>query len=607
FRVPTENLKEFFHDIAVEWEDGVSKENELLILPADIRNALLSSYITSKVEYVYAKNGQPVLSGNLIEVGTYVVQANFETTSPDYYAPSITATLEIVPEKITLKVTWDKDEFSYNGKAQMPAFTFVYADNEDREATVNYTVVDTHTHTGDEVDKCLNAVKVDSYSVKIVLTDTVYRFENKSSFMIVPFTITKVELQLPRQIEPLEYIGAQYDLNNLDPDIVAEYFENFDPDMMEVGEGATGTNVGPYTAFITLKDPNSAKWASTVKTVTMDWEIKKAQLSVFWGNKKSFEENGEVQYPKVVRFIGLVGTDSTAVDLDKDIKYNLLGIKADVGGYTVSMSFNASASWAKNYELDDTKSFSFAIVPIGADSVTLLTVEWVTTNFKFNEDWQKPKFKLLDENNNDVTDEYIDSILCNGEDWNSYTGKMWAGKYDVTLSMDPDSEYGETHFLVGKTNCTYQILKDGTKGDDPNGGKPDDEGKNPNDNTLTGLPLWQLIVGGVSALLFVFCTLNAIGEFGKLKTAKREAKELAAQSYYSFVPLPLLAMGAGVKFLGLEETPWTIIALVAAGLFLISAVALFMISKKRKAAELTVKREQARIAEEKEFAREEER
>ena len=54
------------------------------------------------------------------------------------------------------------------------------------------------------------------------------------------------------------------------------------------------------------------------------------------------------------------------------------------------------------------------------------------------------------------------------------------------------------------------------------------------------------------------------------------------------------------------ETPWTIIAFVTLGLFLVSLMAVLLTSKKRKAAELALKREQARIAEEKEFAREEE-
>ena len=606
-KVDTEKLKPFFHDTTVEWEEG--KAQSLEILEADIREAGLSSQITYKVTYEYSKDGQSVNAEEVIEEGEYAIRASFEVKSADYYAPPITATLTIVPEKIALTVTWDQDEFTYNGKVQKPTFTFKYADR-DKEVNVNYTVEDTHEHTGDEQDKCLNAVKVGSYSIKVVLSDTGYKFENGNNFVIVPFTVIKAKVELPEQIEALSYKGEQYDLNQLDIDFCRQYFKNFDPDMMEVSEGATGTTVGTYTAYITLKDPSSAEWSSPSTRVTMTWEIKKAQLSVYWGNKKAFEENGEIQYPKVVRFIGLLGSDAEAVDLEKDVKYNLTGIKAEVGGYSISMSFTTSASWAKNYELDDTKSFSFAIVPMGSGDFTLVTVEWGTTKFKFNEDWQKPEFKLiLEEGNENITDELIGAIMCNGESWELWQGSMWAGKYSVTLSIDPESEYAETYFLVGKPTCEYTILKDGDKGENPNGENPlpPGGGNNGDNNTITGLPLWQLIVGGVSALLFVACTLKSFGEYGKLRSAKKEGKELASQSYYSFAPLPLLAMGAGVKFLGLEETPWTVIALVAAGLFLVSAVALFILSKKRKAAELVVKREQARIAEEKEFAREEER
>ena len=502
-RVDTEKLKPFFHDTTVEWEEG--KAQSLEILEADIREAGLSSQITYKVTYEYSKDGQSVNAEDVIEEGEYAIRASFEVKSADYYAPPITATLTIVPEKIALTVTWDQDEFTYNGKVQKPTFTFKYADR-DKEVNVNYTVEDTHEHTGDEQDKCLNAVKVGSYSIKVVLSDTGYKFENGNNFVIVPFTVIKAKVELPEQIEALSYKGEQYDLNQLDNDFCRQYFKNFDPAMMEVSEGATGTTVGVYTAYITLKDPSSAEWSSPSTRVTMTWEIKKAQLSVYWGNKKAFEENGEIQYPKVVRFIGLLGTDSEAVDLEKDVKYNLTGIKAEVGGYSISMSFTTSASWAKNYELDDTKSFSFAIVPMGSGDFTLVTVEWGTTKFKFNEDWQKPEFKLiLEDGNENVTDELIGAIMCNGESWELWQGSMWAGKYSVTLSIDPESEYAETYFLVGKPTCEYTILKDGDKGENPNGENPlpPGGGNNGNDNTITGLPLWQLIVGGVSALLFV--------------------------------------------------------------------------------------------------------
>ena len=118
---------------------------------------------------------------------------------------------------------------------------------------------------------------------------------------------------------------------------------------------------------------------------------------------------------------------------------------------------------------------------------------------------------------------------------------------------------------------TYTILKaaDGsgenpgdTDPDNPNQGGSTGDG---NRTDLSGLPLWQLIVSGVSTLLFLFCAGKSYGNMSKAKAAKKEAKELASQSYavnYGFAPLPLLAIGS---FLGMEESTWTIIACVTLG------------------------------------------
>ena len=146
----------------------------------------------------------------------------------------------------------------------------------------------------------------------------------------------------------------------------------------------------------------------------------------------------------------------------------------------------------------------------------------------------------------------------------------------------------------------------GTEKPDPN---PDPGTVDPPATNLSNLPLWQLIVGGISAVLFVVCAAKAFGEYGKLKAAKNEAKELASVSYsvsYAFAPLPLLLAVGTKEFLGMGESAWTVIAFVALGLFLVSLAAMMLLSKKRKAAELIVRREQARIDEEKEYARQEE-
>ncbi len=155
--------------------------------------------------------------------------------------------------------------------------------------------------------------------------------------------------------------------------------------------------------------------------------------------------------------------------------------------------------------------------------------------------------------------------------------------------------------LIG-TSEEYEFIFGAT--DDPNP-LPPGGGDNGDGNTLN-IPLWQVIVSGVSTVLFVVCAVKTYSNLSKAKAARRETKELASQSYsvnYGFAPLPLMAVGS---FLGMGETPWTIIAFVTLGLFLVSLMAVLLTSKKRKAAELALKREQARIAEEKEFAREEE-
>ncbi len=602
-KLDTELLRPYFKDTTVELKKG---EAQTIKIPeGKVRDLFAPYLLDSGVTYEYSQLGQPLEAGQVMEVGDYLIKANFRTQFADYEAPSITATLHIVGEKIALKIEWDATEFSYNGKVQLPKPTFMNPKYNDEIVTVNYELTDTHTHAGDDADKCLNALKVGNYSIRLTITDSGYKFESGTDFVIVNFTIIKAKVKVPTQKEKLEYRGTKYDLNNLEPEDYEMYFDNLDPALMTVGEGAEGMNAGVYKAFITLSDPSCAEWDGVSSArVTMDWEIKKAQLSVYWGNDSAFEYNGEIQYPTVVRFIGLMGDDSTAVDLSADINYNVKDIKAEVGGYTVSMSFKPGAVWAKNYELDETKSFSFAIVPEGASGdIILVNVEWVITRFVFNDEFQQPVFKLVTkEGKEDVTDMLKDFILFDGTE-----SARWAGKYDVTIAIDPDSEYGASYFLVGKPSCQYTIVKNSSgEGENPNGSDPDnkDEGDNPIAGTIE-LPLWQLIVGGVSAVLFLVCTAKSFGEYGKYKAAKREAKELASMTYsvtYGFAPLPLLA----ISFLGASETVWTAIACSALGLFLLSFAAMLLLGKKRKAAELVVRREKARIEEEKEYARQEE-
>ena len=582
----TSVLQPYFKSTAVVY-DGTAKSHQI--------KANVSQRIPQikSVTYEYVDDsGATIDASNVIALGNYTVIAHFTTTNADYKAEDISATLSIIPQPIELSVTWDKTEFVYNGKVQVPKPTFT--DSDGYEVEVSYQL----TGDYDAID-----AKDGHYSVTVELEDLGYAIMGLQG--TVRFTISKATVKIPTQTTPFDYKGAEYDLNNLSEAEYATYFDGFDPNLMTAEMGATGKNAGKYTASVTLKNPTCAEWESGGSgRLNISWEIKRARLTVNWSGSE-FVLNNSVQVPQVDYFWQLYGEDKEVFDKEKDIDYSGDTNAIEVGNYTITVILRSDAEWTRNYELDETKSWSFVIVP--SLGLQVVTVEWIgDVLFTFNGSVQRPEYKITNNSGADITDEVRNYISYNDEALSS----KWAGDYEATLSLNAAGR--DKYFLRGKTSCNYTISKDKDgNGADPNGENPlpPGGGDNGNDNTITGLPLWQLIVGGVSALLFVVCTLKSFGEYGKAKAAKREAKELAAQSYavnYSFAPLPLLAMGAGVKFLGLEETPWTVIALVAAGLFLVSAVMLFMMTKKRKAAELLLKREQARIAEEKEYAREEE-
>ncbi len=582
----TSVLQPYFKSTAVVY-DGTAKSHQI--------KANVSQRIPQikSVTYEYVDDsGATIDASNVIALGNYTVIAHFTTTNADYKAEDISATLSIIPQPIELSVTWDKTEFVYNGKVQVPKPTFT--DSDGYEVEVSYQL----TGDYDAID-----AKDGHYSVTVELEDLGYAIMGLQG--TVRFTISKATVKIPTQTTPFDYKGAEYDLNNLSEAEYATYFDGFDPNLMTAEMGATGKNAGKYTASVTLKNPTCAEWESGgSERLNISWEIKRARLTVNWSGSE-FVLNNSVQVPQVDYFWQLYGEDKEVFDKEKDIDYSGDTNAIEVGNYTITVILRSDAEWTRNYELDETKSWSFVIVP--SLGLQVVTVEWIgDVLFTFNGSVQRPEYKITNNSGADITDEVRNYISYNDEALSS----KWAGDYEATLSLNAAGR--DKYFLRGKTSCNYTISKDKDgNGADPNGENPlpPGGGDNGNDNTITGLPLWQLIVGGVSALLFVVCTLKSFAEYGKAKAAKREAKELAAQSYavnYSFAPLPLLAMGAGVKFLGLEETPWTVIALVAAGLFLVSAVMLFMMTKKRKAAELLLKREQARIAEEKEYAREEE-
>ena len=583
----TSKLKPYFQDKAVVYNGSAHS----IEINQDV-NSIIHE-LKNEVEYRYVNSGGEVVpAGNVIGIDTYTVYASFKPTHADFEAPEIQATLSIIAQKIMLEVTWDNTQFVYNGKVQVPTPTF--KDDRGNEIKPNYEL------TGDTNAIDANSNAKPEYSVTIVLSAADVGYGLAMGQGTVKFTIAKATVAVPKQIKEFEYRGKEFDLNNLDPDLYLEYFEGFDPALMKVSteSDATGKDARRYNASVSLLNPACSEWDDgTSGSINMPWSIKKARLTVNW-DKSDFVKNNGVQAPQVISFYTLYGDDKTAVDYRNDIQYTGDIAPIEVGNYTISVIIKSGVEWANNYELDETKDWSFVIVP--KSGLEILTVKWDSEIlFKFNGEVQRPAYKIVKKVNENEID--FTETMRNYIQWNDAALKSkWAGDYEAVISLNAAGS--SKYYLSGETSCIYTIALN----DNGEGTNPDNNGGG--DNPITGtveLPLWQLIVGGVSAVLFLICTARSFGEYGKYKAAKKEAKELAAVSYsvtYGFAPLPLLA----ISFLGASETVWTAVACAALGLFLLSLAAMLILGKKRKAAELVLRREKARVEEEKEYARQEE-
>ena len=569
-----------------------------------------------EIVYEYRReSGEKVESDQVIDIDVYRVRAVFKV-SDDYEAPAITTTLSIISKPTTLTIDWGTTTFTYNGKVQLPTPTFTDPDGNEVEPSFHFEDLDgislddlseeeAEAYKGDL--KATDANKSGQfYTVILVFDDLGYTADTASKK--IQFQILKAVVKKPTQTTPFEYRGEEYDLNNLDPDAYETYFDGFDPALMEAISGdVKAIDAGTYGVTIKLKNTSCSEWEGGGSgNIDFEWKINKAILRVSWEGSTELPYTGAVQVPKVNSLYTIYERDKSAVDLEGDLVLSGDINAHEAGEYRISVAFRSGLQWTKNYELNDTRNRAFSIIP---DGVEIIYVKWEKNLvFDYNGAPQKPNYILTwgTADGLPLTEDEIRElgrlIQFNDEALKS----KYAGSYTAEISLNAA---GQTqYYLKGQLSCPYSIiLNEAGEGADPgDGAEGPSGGNNPGGNTITGIPLWQLIVGGISALLFVFCSLKSYGEYGKAKAAKKETKQLASQSYYSFAPLGLLAMGAGVKFWGLEETPWTIIALTLLGLFLISAITLFIMTKKRKGAELALAREQARIAEEKELAKEEE-
>ncbi len=538
--------------------DGTAKKLEITGNMSSVSNQLSPS----KVTYTYIdESGNVIDAADVKEIGEYLVRAEFNVLD-DFNAPAITARLSIVAANLQVTLKWDATTFVYNGQVQHPTPTFTDEDGETVE--LEYHV------TGDD-----GVINVGSgYSITVELDTEGYAI---SGFNSTLFSITKATLKAPvYKSGSIEYTGTAISLVDVsDPE---KFLEGFNPYVMDVVDGGSGTAAGRYTAVIQLKNTDNCSWeSSSSNRVTVQWEIGKAHLSAIWDGYEHIAD-GNQYYPTVNRLFGIASVDEPAVNLATDVSYVGDVNVSEVGSYTIRVSINNTAAWASNYVLDDGEEWSFVIVP--KSGMQIISIEWSTTELTFNGEVQKPTFTvMLEENGKDPVD--ITASATGALIVSDVTSK-WAGDYTVTVNAKDGSNY----FIRKGGTCSYRIVtNDQGEGKDPAGGTPiDPDGNGGNtdankpNNGITlpsNLPLWQLIVGGVSAILSVVFLAKIFGYTGRAKRANKKVKEA-----YSFGGLAAVLLAMDGTFLGMGEMIWTIVACALAGLMVLLFIVMLVCRKR---------------------------
>ncbi|MDE6411549.1 MAG: hypothetical protein K2L02_03315 [Clostridia bacterium] len=171
-----------------------------------------------------------------------------------------------------------------------------------------------------------------------------------------------------------------------------------------------------------------------------------------------------------------------------------------------------------------------------------------------------------------------------------------SGTYQVKITLS--AENANKYILIGDT-LEYTIVEgDGTGfgTTTPNGQNGGGNGDNPSNWTVEDI--LPIILSGVSLVLIVVFAVMSLNSASAAKEAKAKTKKLATMTY-SFAPASLLML------FGLSYTNWWIIAGVLMGVALIMAIVAFMLKGKKKKAFAALEEEQLRVADEKEYAKEE--
>ena len=257
----------------------------------------------------------------------------------------------------------------------------------------------------------------------------------------------------------------------------------------------------------------------------------------------------------------------------------MTGLPKNVGKYLAKVSIK---SGVEGYYLDgDNVESGIAVIEFEIEAKELDGEDWTT---RFN----PPSLKVSKEDLSGIGYEYIDmngtpvkfSDLKGGNtykvkavikdktnytfadgatetEWREFSIAEGEQIYDPT---DPDSPINDPDNMG-----SGDIINSGNQGDDDGGSDALDALL----KKLQGLPLWQLICGGISILLI----LIFLAKSASYESRRKKAKKTVNEKYATF-------FAATNGFLGLNDGTWTAIACVLMGLAVASLV-IMIIAKSR--------------------------
>ncbi len=373
---------------------------------------------------------------------------------------------------------------------------------------------------------------------------------------------------------------ATYTDNGQEKPFDKKYFTIVVSDETETTKLEQYANAGKYTITLSLTDEVKEDYCIKAGEEKCVFDIEKSPVKKPTpGSSSNPKYSWEVEYNGTEQNIVTIsrldasnGFNEALMEITGDTNktdYSALGYKA-----TVSLKDPVNYKWSDGGE---------DVVITWKITQIRLIVHWEDRTFDYNGNPQHPIVTGLDGLLNGVTFTQEDIDYEGG---NNTAG----GRYKVTAKLK--GALAQNYVLDLSTSTqSYRIVG----GEDATAAPGTTTHNGPDESNLKDIPLWQLIVGGVSAVLIVVFTILTVNFSSARKRADEKRKKLA-QVTYSAVPLLPLIM---VTKWGLPEIVWTVGALVLLAGAIAMAIVALIFRKKNAVAQEALAEEEHRIEVEK--------